>query len=173
MTKEKVLSYIKNYYSYVIVIVVVVLLRTFIITPAKVDGSSMEPTLKNNNIMILNKITYKSTDIKRFDIVVIKYKDEKLIKRVIGLPGENIYYDKNTLFVNGLVENEVFAHKKTDNFKLEDLGFKTIPGDKYLVLGDNRTDSIDSRIIGLIDKKSILGKVNVRLFPLNKIGSVK
>ena len=173
MNKDKFLHFLKSYYSYFLVVIRVVLIRSFVVSPAKVDGSSMEPTLKNNNIMILNKLSYKNGDIKRFDIVVIKYKNEKLIKRVIGLPGENISYNNNSLFVDGFSVSENFKHKKTVNFKLEDLGYKKIPGDKYLVLGDNRVNSVDSRTIGLIDKKDILGKTSIRIFPINKIGSVK
>ena len=88
---------IKKIYPYVIVILVVVLIRSFIVTPAIVDGQSMEDTLYDKNIVILNKLDYKLNDIKRFDVVVLKYNGEKLIKRVIGLPGEHVEFKNGSL----------------------------------------------------------------------------
>ncbi len=173
MNKEKIKKLLKELLPYVIIIIIVILVRTFIITPAVVDGDSMLPNLQNNNVIILNKLDFKLNDIKRFDVVVVNYKDEKLIKRVIGLPGEHIEYKDNCLYVNGFVTNENFNHKNTADYKLEMIGYLTIPGDKYFVVGDNRTDSTDSRVLGLIDKKDILGSVSYRIFPLNKISKIK
>ena len=169
MKKERIKKIVKDVYPYIIVVIAVVLVRTFIITPAVVDGPSMEPTLHNNNIIILNKLDYKLNGVKRFDVVVVKWNDEKIIKRVIGLPGEHIEYKKGLLYVDGVVVDEKFTHKDTDDFKLEEIGYLTIPGDKYLVVGDNRPDSTDSRVIGLFDKEDILGKVSNSIFPLKKV----
>ena len=83
------IKFIKELYTYVVIVVVVVLFRTFIATPVRVDGDSMKDTLHNNDILILNKL---SKSYKRFDIVVIDYNNSKLVKRIIGLPGENISY---------------------------------------------------------------------------------
>ena len=88
----------KEILPYICVILFVILLRTFIITPVQVVGTSMVPNLKNGELMILNKITYKFNDIKRFDIVVVDYPKEPLIKRVIGLPGEKVEYKDNKLY---------------------------------------------------------------------------
>ena len=77
------------------------------------------------------------------------------------------------MYVDGFKVDENFTHQDTDDFKLEEIGYLTIPGDKYLVVGDNRPNSTDSRVIGLFDKKDILGKVNLRIFPINKIKKVK
>ncbi len=173
MNKEKIEKLVKNLLPYIIIVILVVLVRSFIVTPAIVDGSSMLPNLQNNNVIILNKLDYKLNNIKRFDVVVIDYNGEKLIKRIIGLPGEHIEYKENNLYVNGFITNEIFDHKKTNDFKLEMLGYLTIPGDKYFVLGDNRLNSTDSRVIGLIDKKDILGSVSYRIFPITKISKVK
>lgn len=173
MKKERIKSFIKNVYPYVIVIILVILIRTFVITPAIVDGPSMEPTLQDNNIILLNKLDYKLNDIKRFDVVVVNWNGEKIIKRVIGLPGEHVEYKDGNLYIDGFIVKENFNHKSTNDFKLETIGYLTIPGDKYLVVGDNRPDSTDSRVLGLFDKKDILGSVSLRIFPLNKIGKVK
>ena len=121
----------------------------------------------------LNKLDYKLNDINRFDVVVVNYRGEKLVKRVIGLPGEHVEYKDDNLYINGFVTFENFNHKSTHDFKLQTIGYLTIPGDKYFVVGDNRGDSTDSRVIGLIDKKDILGSVSVRIFPITKIGKVK
>lgn len=158
--------------SYVIIVIVVVLFRTFIATPVKVDGSSMDSTLKNNDILILNKLD-KSYD--RFDIVVIKYGKTKLVKRVIGLPGENIEYKDNELYINGK-KLEDKSISRTADFSLNDLYNKDkIPDGYYFVMGDNRANSLDSRseLVGLINKKDIIGTTRIRLFPFNKIGIVK
>lgn len=173
MNKKKLEKIIKDLLPYLLIVVIVVLIRTFLVTPAKVDGSSMEPTLKNNNLVILNKLDYKLNDIKRFDIVVVDYNGERLIKRIIGLPGEHVEFKENTLYVDGVIVNEDFNHKKTPDFKLEEIGYMKIPGDKYFVVGDNRTGSSDSRVIGLIDRKEILGSVSFRFFPITKIGKIK
>lgn len=173
MNKEKIKKIIKDIYPYIIVVIVVVLIRSFIITPAIVDGPSMEPTLHNNNIILLNKLDYKINSIKRFDVVVLDWNGEKIIKRIIGMPGEHVEYKDGNLYIDGFVVDEKFNHAETNDFKLETIGYLTIPGDKYLVVGDNRTDSTDSRVIGLFDKKDILGKASFRIFPLNKINVVK
>lgn len=133
----------------------------------------MVPTLNDGDIMILNKIGYKINGLDRFDIVVVDYKGEKIIKRVIGLPGDHVEYRNNKLYINGKYIEEEYTRKETSNFILEFLGENTIPEDKYLVLGDNRPISKDSRIIGLVDKKNIEGYTSLVLFPFNKIGNVK
>lgn len=159
----------KELYSYVIIIVVVVLFRTFIATPVRVDGDSMNSTLNNNDILILNKL---DKDFERFDVVVIKYGKSKLVKRIIGLPGENIEYKDNDLYINGEILEDV-ALSRTNNFTLEGLyNIEKIPDDYYFVMGDNRGNSLDSRSsrVGLIKKSNIVGTTTIRLFPFTKIG---
>lgn len=163
---------VKEILEYVIIIVAVLLFRHFLYSPIRVSGSSMEPTLYDADIMILNKIGYRINGLKRFDVVVVNYENEKIIKRVIGLPGEYIEYKDDILYVNGEIVEESYDRKITSDFSLEDLGIKTIPKDKYLVLGDNRPISKDSRMIGLIDINDIVGKAIFRLWPISKIGKV-
>lgn len=170
---RKTKELIKKIYPYIIVVIVVVLIRSFIVTPAVVDGQSMEDTLYNNNVVILNKLDYKLNDIKRFDVVVLKYNGEKLIKRIIGLPGEHVEYKDGNLYIDGFLIEDTYGKTGTDDFKLETLGYLNIPGDMYFVVGDNRSNSADSRILGLIKKEDILGSVSYRIFPLTKIGRVK
>ena len=107
-------------------------------------------TLKNNDIMILNKLSYKNNDIKRFDIVVVKNNNELIIKRVIGLPGEKISYKNNELYVNGKRVKENFKKVKDDNVEDYTIDNEVVPKGYYFVLGDNRPKSADSRDIGYI-----------------------
>ena len=161
---------IKEFIPYLVIILIVVLIRCFVVTPVRVSGTSMYPTLKNNDIVLLKKF---DKNIERFDIVVFNYNNSKLIKRVIGLPGETVKYVNGILYINNKKIDDVKLDVSTDNFFLEELGYDVIPDDYYFVLGDNRGVSQDSRIIGLISKKDICGVGVFRLFPLNKIRVVK
>ena len=160
---------IKEIIEFIIIVIVVLLIKQFVITPIRVNQSSMNNTLYDKDIMILDKISYRFTDIKRFDIVVIKKDNEYLIKRIIGLPKETIKYVDNKLYVNDNLVEENFLHKYTSNYELNE----TIPDDYYFVLGDNRPDSVDSRLIGLIKKNEIIGKTNLVIFPFNHFGIKK
>ena len=88
--EKKENSALHDFLIYATIIIVVILIRTFLITPVKVTGTSMDDTLSDGEIMILNKITYKKNNIKRFDIVVVKEGNSRIIKRVIGLPKESL-----------------------------------------------------------------------------------
>lgn len=162
-------KFIKELIPYITIIIVVVFIRTFIVTPVRVDGVSMEKTLNDKEILILNKLDKKY---ERFDIVVLNYNNEKLIKRIIGLPGESVNYKNGKLYINNKVVKDDLSNI-TGDFKLINLGYSVVPEDKYFVMGDNRDHSLDSRLIGLIDKKSIQGTTSLRLYPFNKIGFVK
>lgn len=133
----------------------------------------MVPTLKDGDIMILDKIGYRINGLDRFDIVVVDYDGERIIKRVIGLPNDYVEYIDNKLYINGEYIEEEYERKDTNDFMLEMIGETVIPEGKYLVLGDNRPISKDSRIIGLVDEKDIKGYTSIVLFPFNRIGKVK
>lgn len=171
MKKEQIIRGVKEIMPYVIILIVVVLLRTFIITPIIVNGESMIPTLKEKQILILNKYDKKYN---RGDVVVVNYfngeKEERLIKRVIGLPGEKVEYNENKLYINDKKVEDRFA-KDTENFELSyiDIDMKKIPEGYYFVIGDNRNNSIDSRIIGLVKKEDIKGTVTQSLIPFKKV----
>jgi len=153
---------IKELIPYIIITIVVILIRSFVISPVRVDGLSMYPTLNNNDYLLLNKFD-KSYE--RFDIIALKYKDEKLVKRIIGLPGEYVEYLDNKLYIDGKIIEEKFLKEETGDFNLTILGYDKVPNNCYFVVGDNRDNSQDSRIIGFINKDDILGIV---LFNVSK-----
>lgn len=149
---------IKELMPYIVIFISVILIRTFIITPVIVSGSSMDDTLKDGEILILKKY---DKNYERFDIVVFDYNNSKLVKRVIGLPGETVKYEDGRLYIN---EEEVYDKFASITFDYE-LNF-TIPENYYFVLGDNRTNSTDSRLIGLISENDINGTTNFSLWPI-------
>ena len=164
---------IKELIPYVVIVVSVVLIRTFIATPVIVSGDSMKPNLHDGEMLIVRKIGYKGDNIKRFDIVVVKDGNDEIIKRIIGLPGEHISYKSNKLYVNDKIVEQDYKFYSTEDFNLEEVcSCGKIPLKKYLVLGDNRPVSKDSRIIGLIDEEDIMGKALFRIWPISRIGSI-
>lgn len=135
----------------------------------------MDPTLENGQVLILNKLANKYN---RYDIVVIDAningKKERIVKRIMALPGENIEYKNNIFYVNGKRIHDDFR-EITSDFSLEQLTGKTkIPEGYYFVMGDNRKKSLDSRDyrVGLVKEEDIIGKPICRIWPLNKIGTI-
>ena len=155
---------LKELIPYVIILIVVVLFRTFIATPVVVDGPSMQPTLKGGELMILNK----RSKIDRFDIVVVNNGKEDIIKRVIAMPGETISCEDGKIYVNDHLQEEEYSRGTTSDFKKV-----TLKDDEYYVLGDNRTNSADSRIYGPFNAKKVKGRANLVIFPFSKFGKVK
>ncbi len=172
---EKVKEILKNIFTYIVIILVVILIRIFLVDPVRVEGKSMNTTLADGEIMLLNKIVYKKNDIKRFDIVVINQEDKYIIKRVIGLPGETVEYKDNVLYINGEQLSDPYPSTVTDDFSIEDIGHTKVPGDTYFVMGDNRSESLDSRYpqVGVIKKSQIIGRAKFVIWPLRKFGNVK
>lgn len=171
--QDKVRNFFKELVPYVIIIFVVAMIRSFIVTPVRVNGKSMDPYLKDGEILVLNKMDKKY---KRFDIVVANADRTKIIKRVIGLPGENIEYKNCKLYINGKETEDYVKECITEDFTLKELyGYVMIPEGYYFVMGDNRKASSDSRDyrIGLIKADKIQGKAIFRLTPFKKFGKLK
>ena len=158
---------IKELIPYVIIIIVVVIIRSFIITPIIVRGTSMNPTLIDGEVMILKKFD-KSYN--RFDIVVIgkEVEGDNLIKRIIGLPGETVRYKNNKLYINDEIVDDPYNYKETNNFQEV-----TLKDDEYFLLGDNREVSLDSRRLGPIKYSEIEGTVGIALYPFSRFGYPK
>lgn len=154
---------LKELVPYIVILVVVVLIRIFIVTPIIVDGDSMSPTLTDDEMMLLNKLG----SIERNDIVVINNEEGYIIKRVIALPGESIECRDGVIYINDEKYDDNFA-SKTDDFVKQFLN-----DDEYFVMGDNRLVSMDSRIFGAVTKEEILGTTNFVIYPFNKFGKIK
>ena len=157
----------------ILAILIVVPIRAFVAQPFIVSGSSMIPTFKNSDYLIVDEISYKFEAPKRGDVIVFKWpKDTSkyFIKRIIGLPGETVKIKGSLVTIinkdnpNGLVLGEPYVENKSDN-TLE----ITLPDDQYFVMGDNRSGSSDSRAWGNLPSDLIVGRALVRLFPVNKI----
>ncbi|MBQ6841062.1 MAG: signal peptidase I [Bacilli bacterium] len=170
-------EFLKDTFKYVAFIFLVIFIAVYIVGLQQVVGPSMSPTLDNGNILILDKITYRFKDIERGDVVSLYYADTKyLVKRVVGLPGEKIDLRDGDLYINDrLIEETYIEDDSNVEFSLSSLGYNTIPEDMYFVLGDNRSDSLDSRDpnVGLVSKKDIIGKVRIRLWPINQMKFVR
>ncbi len=169
MTEErgKWQIFVKEYLPYIITILLVLLFKRTVISPIKVNGDSMKDTLLDGDIMLLNIIEYRFSDIKRFDIVVVDRGKEYIIKRVIGLPGEEVEYKDNKLYINGKEVEDSYGKDITNDFSVK------VPKGSYFVLGDNRTNSLDSRYFGAFPKKQVLGKTSLTLYPFKRIGNKK
>lgn len=156
---------LKELLPYIIIIVVVILIRTFIATPVIVDGTSMNKTLNNNDVVILCKVC----SINRDSIVVLNEEldQERIIKRIIALPGETIEIKDGIIYVNDKKYNDIYAYGDTSDYAK-----RTLRDDEYFILGDNRLISKDSRYFGPVKKESIVGTAIYRIYPLTKIGSV-
>lgn len=143
----------------------------------KIQGYSMMPTLTDGNTVFIRK----STDMKRMDMVLFQRGQVQQVRRVIGLPGERIYYKDDVLYVDGEIVDEKFiinenneAQKNggqyTEDFQLLAISeSQVIPEDRYLVLADNREYGSDSREYGLITGDQIIGIVKARLLPLDAL----
>lgn len=158
------MKFLKELLPYVIILVAVVVIRTYFFTPIMVNGPSMQPTLNGGEIMILNK----KGKIDRFDIVVVDIGTEDIIKRVIAMPNETISCEDGVVYVNGHKQEEDYSKGNTSDFELVKLG-----DDEYFVMGDNRENSLDSRKLGTFKKEQIKGTTSLVLFPFNRIGNLK
>ncbi|WP_245922622.1 signal peptidase I [Alkalicoccus saliphilus] len=160
--------------------VVALIVREFVFANYIVYGQSMMPTIKDGERIIVNKIDYEWREPERFDLIIFHADEESdYIKRIIGLPGDDIYYENDALYVNGEEVEEDFLEETrnengpeifTDDFTLQDLTDElVVPEDHFFVMGDNRKNSIDSRQIGFVPEEEIVGKANMAFWPPQSI----
>ena len=128
-------EFLSDTIKYIIFIVVILVIAVYVVGLQQIVGPSMTPTLRNGDIVILDKLSYRFSEIKRDDIVALYYADTKfLVKRVVGLPGETVEFKDNKLYINGKYYEEKYLGDDivTDNFSLEELNYTTIPDDMYI-----------------------------------------
>ena len=162
-------EFLKDTFKYILFIVVVLVIAIYIIGLQQIVGDSMNPTLQNGDVVIIDKLTPKLINLKRGDIISFYYDDTKfLVKRIIGLPGEYVEINNNDIYINGELIVDYVENFNVKDFKLNDLGFDKIPENMYFVLGDNREISLDSRdnSVGLVKKEDIIGKKLIKIWPL-------
>lgn len=160
-------------------ILIAVVLIVFIYQPVKVEGTSMEPGLSDNERIFINKFTYKLNlgEVKRGDTVVFWYPrdtSKSYIKRVIGLPGDRIRIVQGQVYVNGAALSEDYvAERYRDPSSWQDGQEVTVPSNDYFVLGDHRNSSSDSRAWGYVPRENIYGKAVFVYWPLDRMGRVE
>ena len=159
-------------------------INQFVAVAYQVDGDSMYPNLQDGDFLYVNKAKHLFGELDRFDVVVF-HKDGKTdyVKRVIGLPGDSIRYERDVLYVNNKPVEETYLDDVlsewdlgvsfTADFDMEELtGSVKVPEDTYFVLGDNRENSLDSRSIGFVKDESIVGVAEFSYFPIGRIGKL-
>lgn len=193
--KEKIIAFIKETVeTVVIVVVLVVFIRGFVGEPRWIPSSSMEPTLQIKDNLFVEKVSRYYTKPHRGDILVFfppqeeltpslwgKFtraigffsKDEAYIKRVIGLPGDEVKVVPNEgVYINGKLLKEPYIKEVFNGFCTPDMycGPLKVPAHKYYMMGDNRNDSTDSRYWGFMPEERIVGRACFRFWPIMRIG---
>jgi len=154
-------------------LVVALVVKTFLIQAFFIPSLSMYPTLDKGDRVLVNKLSYKVHDVHRGDLVVFERPPgqpastiKDLIKRVVGLPGDQIEARSGVVYINGHRLSEPYL---VDGVTTDNLPLMTVPKGDVFVMGDNRGDSADSRVFGPIDEDSIVGRAFIRVWPIPDI----
>ena len=148
---------------------IALMIHLFLAQATRVEGYSMEPTLRGQERLVIEKLSFHFHEPERGDIVVLRvpqYGKEMLIKRVIGLPGDTIAVENGEVFLNGTVLEEDYINGPPRG----SYGPEVVPADSVFVMGDNRNNSNDSRSFGPIPHENIVGRAWIRYWPLQEIG---
>lgn len=177
--KKSVFKELGGWVVYILFIILVTwLIVTFVGQRTKVDGHSMEPTLHHGDHLIVDKISYRFKEPSRYDIIVFPYQHAEnvyYIKRIIGLPGEEVQVKDGCVYING----EKLADEHYGAEIMNDPGIAANPiqlgEDEYFVLGDNRNHSSDSReaSVGVLTREQLIGKAWVRIYPFDNLGVIR
>lgn len=162
----------KNIWGWVLAIGIAVavafLVRAFLFEIILVDGPSMQPTLHTDERLAVEKVSRYAGLPERGDIIIVHYSDgtnNNYVKRAIGLPGETVEIRDSTVYING----EVLSEEYTGEQPYADMEAVTVPGDTVFVMGDNRANSMDSRMVGPIRHDQIVGHAMAVIFPFDEI----
>lgn len=180
--KRSPLSYLIEGLIYIaLIITCVYIVPNYVVQRTVVSGDSMQDTLQDDESLLVDKISYRFTDPKRYDIIVFYPKgrdvEEYYVKRIYGLPGETIQIKGDDIYINGSKIDDPYAKDSMDSAGIAKEPY-TLADDEYFVLGDHRSVSIDSRIMpddplegpGPVKFENIAGKVFLRIWPLKKFG---
>ena len=168
-------GFLKDLFTLALLIVLVVIpIRVFIISPFVVDGESMHPTFENLDYLIVDELLYRFSAPARGDVIVFRYPDNPsifYIKRIIGLPGETISINHGAITVTTTAgENLTLTEPYIVNEDATYTKNVSLNPEEYFVMGDNRPKSSDSRVWGPLPKKDIIGRVDLRLLPISHGG---
>jgi signal peptidase I len=157
-------------------VVIALVVRAFLFQAFYIPSESMVPTLEKHDRVLVNKLSYKLHPVHRGDIVVFKAPPgvdksvKDLVKRVIGIPGDTVEGKADgSVYVNGKKQNEKYVNKEPGSSSGAEFPSQTVPPECYWVMGDNRGVSEDSRFFKCIPKRDIVGRVFIRIWPLNRI----
>ncbi len=157
--------------STIIAILLSLLIITFVGETARVQGISMQPNIYSNERVVVEKISYREHPPRRGDVVVLQSPIDpnvRLIKRIIGLPGEEIAIHDSTVFINGKPLSEPYLTHATTGY----LAPQRIPALRYFIMGDNRNMSMDSRTFGPVARDAIIGRAWLAYWPPKSFGLV-
>lgn len=149
------------------------LLITFVFRLTIVKGESMDHTLATGQTLYVDKLFLRFSEPKRGDIVIVEYpgSDESFVKRVVGMPGEKIYIKDSKVYINGNSQIDVW----NGSHVIGDMDEVTVPENSYFVMGDNRSNSKDSRSksVGTISRDHIIGRAVFRVYPFSEFGKIE
>lgn len=174
---KEIIKELAGWLLYIVLIIALTwIVVTFVGQRTEVSGSSMETTLSDKDQLIVDKMTYRFRDPKRYDIVVFPYQYQDntyYIKRIIGLPGETVQILSGMVYIDGMRLDEHYGNEIMENPGIAEEPL-TLGENEYFVLGDNRNNSSDSRAsdVGLIHRKDLIGRAWIRVWPLSQIGVI-
>ena len=170
MKSSKIVSFILDFIEVIVIgVSVFIVVYLFIGQPLEITGTSMEPTLDNGEMIIAEKMTKRLDKLERGDIVIFRQPENKnvyVIKRIIGLPGDNIRLTSNQIFINGAELDEGYV-KSHQNLITDEEKYIEVPKSSYFLMGDNRANSTDSRKWGPIEEVDIVGKAVLVFSPFS------